>query len=74
MKEVSITFRLSALSAQDSELRCDPSEAVQVSITFRLSALSALTGAVESLAVGNIDGLNYLSAQCPFGTRNKNDY
>ena len=42
--------------------------ACQVSITFRLSALSAqrLRG---GQALYRRDRLNYLSAQCPFGTR-----
>ena len=92
IREVSITFRLSALSAR--EVRCmantvkfyesqlpfgsvpfrhtikikvrdrpDP-----VSITFRLSALSALERLRGGQALDRGTRLNYLSAQCPFGT------
>ena len=64
---VSITFRLSALSARH------PSggsvlERGRVSITFRLSALSALVQCVNYDRPWWGDSLNYLSAQCPFGT------
>ena len=64
---VSITFRLSALSA-----RCYPSGGRlcegSVSITFRLSALSAQDLPIYVKKADRKVGLNYLSAQCPFGT------
>ena len=66
-KYVSITFRLSALSA-----RCYPSGGRlcegSVSITFRLSALSAQDLPIYVKKADRKVGLNYLSAQCPFGT------
>ena len=64
---VSITFRLSALSAH-KDLPIYVKKADRVSITFRLSALSAR--GVSILVRDRPDpSLNYLSAQCPFGTR-----
>ena len=42
--------------------------AIEVSITFRLSALSAPDASVSGPAKSPSICLNYLSAQCPFGT------
>ena len=63
---VSITFRLSALSARHRRRR-NPRGVVEVSITFRLSALSARDGHRDNVKAP-VPRLNYLSAQCPFGT------
>ena len=64
---VSITFRLSALSAQDGFKLGTWLATTYVSITFRLSALSA-HGPGSPGPGRPVGRLNYLSAQCPFGT------
>ena len=64
---VSITFRLSALSARWEGVILTVRDRPDVSITFRLSALSARTSTVRTMPPC-WRRLNYLSAQCPFGT------
>ena len=69
---VSITFRLSALSALlqgESPFRGQ----WDVSITFRLSALSARKVTI-TLEDDVRASLNYLSAQCPFGTNQRREW
>ena len=65
---VSITFRLSALSALIINKYRKEHAAMMVSITFRLSALSALYRRDPTAEELEDKSLNYLSAQCPFGT------
>ena len=67
-RRVSITFRLSALSALVVPFN-GVTRQEGVSITFRLSALSAHEMETTGLDGRVVVGLNYLSAQCPFGTR-----